>query len=201
MFLDRLSPIYENEIEEWNEVKLELKNEFNNFLWYPSSGYTNSEIFKNFYVILWYNNDMGILRYNKLIKESIEELEQLLRKERDVRIYRRIKVIYLLKKTPNVQLKDISERMEISIQSAKKYWGLYRKGGIENLKLNYKGRIPRLKKEEFEKFKEKAKEGFDSLKGMQEWIKKEFKKELSIKTISYWCKKLGIKKKGADLQI
>ena len=139
---------------------------------------------------------MGILRYNKLIKESVEELEQLLKKERDVRIYRRIQVIYLLKKTPNVQLKDISERMEISIQSAKKYWGLYRKGGIENLKLNYKGRIPRLNKEEFEKFKEKTKEGFDSLKSMQEWIKKEFNKELSIKTISYWCKKLGIKKKG-----
>ena len=139
---------------------------------------------------------MGILRYNKLIKESVEELEQLLKKERDVRIYRRIQVIYLLKKTPNVQLKDISERMGISIQSAKKYWGLYRKGGIENLKLNYKGRIPRLNKEEFEKFKEKTKEGFDSLKSMQEWIKKEFNKELSIKTISYWCKKLGIKKKG-----
>ena len=139
---------------------------------------------------------MGILRYDKLIKESVEELEELLRKERDVRIYRRIKVIYLLKKTPNVQLKDISERMEISIQSVKKYWGLYRKGGIENLKLNYKGRIPRLNKEEFEKFKEKAKEGFDSLKSMQEWIKREFNKELSIKTISYWCKKLGIKKKG-----
>ena len=66
---------------------------------------------------------MGILRYNKLIKESVEELEQLLKKERDVRIYRRIQVIYLLKKTPNVQLKDISERMGISIQSAKKYWG------------------------------------------------------------------------------
>ena len=139
---------------------------------------------------------MGILRYNKLIKESVEELEQLLKKERDVRIYRRIKVIYLLKKTPNVQLKDISERMGISIQSVKKYWGLYRKGGIENLKLNYKGRIPRLSKEEFEKFKEKAKEGFNSLKSMQEWIKRELNKELSIKTISYWCKKLGIKKKG-----
>jgi hypothetical protein len=35
---------------------------------------------------------------------------------------------------------------------------------------------------------------------MQEWIREEFNKELSIKTISYWCKKLGIKKK-ADLQI
>ena len=139
---------------------------------------------------------MGILKYNKLIKESIEELEALLKKEKDVRVYKRIKVIYLLKKTPNIQLKDVSVKMDISIQSVKKYWGLYKKGGIKNLKLKYKGRIPRLKKEEFEKFKEKAKEGFDSLKSMQEWIKKELNKELSIKTISYWCKKLGIKKKG-----
>ncbi|GAB6044436.1 helix-turn-helix domain-containing protein [Caminibacter profundus] len=139
---------------------------------------------------------MRVVKYKELIKESVEELEELLRKEKDERIYKRIKVIYLLKKTPNIQLKDVSEKLDISIQSVKKYWGLYRRGGIENLKLNYKGRIPRLNKEEFEKFKEKAKEGFDSLKSMQEWIKKEYNKELSIKTISYWCKKLGIKKKG-----
>ena len=139
---------------------------------------------------------MGILRYDRLIKESKEELEELLKKERDVRVYRRIKVIYLLKKTPKIQLKDVSEKLDINVQTVKKYWGLYKKGGIENLKLKYKGRIPRLNKEEFEKFKEKAKEGFDSLKSMQEWIKEEFNKELSIKTISYWCKKLGIKKKG-----
>ncbi len=48
---------------------------------------------------------MGILKYDKLIKESIEELESLLKKEKDVRIYTRIKVIYLLKKTPNIKLK------------------------------------------------------------------------------------------------
>ena len=143
---------------------------------------------------------MRVVKYNQLIKESVEELEALLRKEKDVRINRRIKVIYLLKKTPKIQLKDVSEKLDISIQSVKKYWGLYKKGGIENLKLNYKGRIPRLSQEEFERFKEKAKEGFESLKTMQEWIKEEFNKELSIKTISYWCKKLGIKKK-ADLQI
>ena len=139
---------------------------------------------------------MGILRYEKLIKESVEELEELLKKEKDARIYRRLRVIYLLKTIPKVQLKEVSEKVGISIQSAKKYWGLYRKGGIKNLKLNYKGRIPRLNKEELEKFKEKAKEGFESLETMRKWIKKEFNKELSIKTISYWCKKLSIKKKG-----
>jgi len=45
---------------------------------------------------------MGILRYDRLIKESKEELEELLKKERDVRVHRRIKVIYLLKKTPKI---------------------------------------------------------------------------------------------------
>jgi predicted transcriptional regulator len=64
---------------------------------------------------------MGILRYNELIKESKEELEYLLKKERDVRVYRRIRVIYLLKITPKIQLKEVSKRMEISIQSVKKY--------------------------------------------------------------------------------
>jgi len=134
---------------------------------------------------------MRVVKYDKLIKTSEEELEGVLKKE---------KVISLLKKTSNIQLKDISEKLDISIQSVKKYWRLYKKEGIENLKLNYKWKISRLNKEEFDKFKEKAKEEFVNLKSMQEWIKKEFNKELSIKTIGYWCKKLGIKKR-ADFQI
>ncbi len=67
---------------------------------------------------------MRVVNYDKLIKESVEEL---LKKEKDIIIYRRIRVIYLLKKTPNIQLKDVSEKLDISIQSAKKYWKLYKK--------------------------------------------------------------------------
>ena len=131
-----------------------------------------------------------------LIKESVEELEKLLKKEKDARVYRRIRVIYLIKTMENPKLQEIAEKVGIVKKTAFEYWDWYKKGGIENLKIKYKGRKPRLNKEELEKFKEKAKEGFDSLKSMQEWIKREFNKELSIKTISYWCKKLGIKKKG-----
>jgi hypothetical protein len=36
---------------------------------------------------LWYNINMGIIKYDKLIKESVEELEELLKKEKDARIY------------------------------------------------------------------------------------------------------------------
>jgi transposase len=120
----------------------------------------------------------------------------LLRKEKDARVYRRIRVIYLIKTMEKPTLKKVAEKVGIVKKTAFDYWDWYKKGGIDNLKLKYKGRRPRLSKEEFEKFKEKAKEGFESLKSMQEWIKEEFNKELSVKMISYWCKKLGIKKKG-----
>ena len=139
---------------------------------------------------------MGRKLDKELIKESVEELEELLRKEKDARVYRRIRVIYLIKTMENPTLQKIAEKVGIVKKTAFEYWDWYKKGGIENLKLKYKGRVPRLSKEEFERFKEKSKEGFESLKEMQEWIKEEFNKDLSIKTISYWCKKLGIKKKG-----
>ena len=137
---------------------------------------------------------MGRKLNKEIIKESVEELEELLRKEKDARVYRRIRVIYLIKTIENPKLEEIAEKVGIVKKTAFEYWDWYKKGGVENLKLKYKGRKARLNKEEFERFKERAKEGFDSLKTMQEWIKKDFNKELSIKTISYWCKKLGIKK-------
>ena len=139
---------------------------------------------------------MGRKLNKGLIKESVEELEKLLKKERDARVYRRIRVIYLIKTMENPKLEEIANQVGIVKKTAFEYWNWYKKGGIENLKLKYKGRIPRLSKEEIEQLKEKAKEGFDSLKSIQEWIREEFNKELSIKIISYWCKKLGIKKKG-----
>ena len=64
---------------------------------------------------------MKVVKYDELIKETKEELEELLKKERDVRIY----MIYLLKTSPNIQLKDVSEKLAISIQSVKKYLETY----------------------------------------------------------------------------
>jgi len=139
---------------------------------------------------------MGRKLDKSLIKESKEQLEQLLKKEKDVRVYKRIRVIYLIKTMDNPKLQEIAQIVGIVKKTAFEYWDWYKKGGIDNLKLKYKGRIPRLNKEDIKKLKEKAKEGFSSLKSIQKWIREELKKELSIKTISYWCKKLGIKKKG-----
>jgi len=139
---------------------------------------------------------MRVVEYRKEIRESEEELRKMLKKEKDARVYMRIKTIYLLKTMPKATVKKVAEKLDINENTVKKYIKLYREEGIENLRLKYKGRIARLSKEEFEKFKERNKEGFNSLKEMKKWIREEFNKELSIKTISYWCKKLGIKKKG-----
>ena len=137
------------------------------------------------------------VKYKEIIRENVEELEELLKKEKDIRKYRKIKSIYLLKTLPNATLGEVADKLDLKYQTIKQYWREYREGGIDRVKtLQYKGRIPRLREEEFDEFKERSKEGFGSLKEMQEWIREEFNKELSIKTISYWCKKLGIKKKG-----
>ena len=72
----------------------------------------------------------------------------MLKKERDVRVYRRIKVIYLIKTLDNPKLKEIAKKVGIVKKTAFEYWDWYKKGGIENLKLKYKGRKPKLSKEE-----------------------------------------------------
>ena len=64
--------------------------------------------------------------------------------------------------------KEIKDKVGIVKKTAFEYWDWYKKGGIKNLKLKYKRRKAKLSKEEFEKFKEKAKEVFESLKSMQE---------------------------------
>ena len=83
------------------------------------------------------------VEYSKIIKESAEELEKLLKKEKDVRKYRKIKVIYLLKTISNATLSKVEEILDLKYQRVKQYWREYREGGIEKVKtLQYKGRIP-----------------------------------------------------------
>jgi|GEM_PF-6119352 len=143
---------------------------------------------------------MGRKIDKSLIRESLEELKQILEREKDIRVKRRIKVIYLLKSLPNVRLKEVAQIIGVSLETVKKYWRLYKIGGIGNLKLKHRGRIPILTKRELGKLKERAKEGFESLKEIQEWIEEEFEKKISIKSVSRICKKLGIKKQKGIFQ-
>ena len=88
---------------------------------------------------------MGRKLDKELIKESVKELEELLKKEKDARVYRRIRVIYLIKTMENLTLQKIAEKIGIVKKTAFEYWDWYKKERIENLKLKYKGRVHRLR--------------------------------------------------------
>jgi hypothetical protein len=60
-----------------------------------------------------------------MIKESEEELRELLRKEKDARVYRRIRVIYLIKTMKNPTLKKVAEKVDIVKKTAFDYWNWY----------------------------------------------------------------------------
>jgi hypothetical protein len=56
---------------------------------------------------------MGRKLDRSIIKESEEELKELLRKEKDARVYRRIRVIYLIKTMEKPTLKKVAEKVGI----------------------------------------------------------------------------------------
>ena len=68
---------------------------------------------------------MGRKLNKGLIKESVEELEKLLKKDRDARVYRRIRVIYLIKTMENPNLEDIANQIGIVKKTAFEYWDWY----------------------------------------------------------------------------
>lgn len=121
---------------------------------------------------------MREVKYAKTIKKCAEELKRLLKQEKDIRIYRKIKPTYLLKTIENVTWKEAAEKLELSIQAAK-----------DVIIRGYN-----IKERRVETFKERLKDGFDTLKEMQEWIREKFDKELSTKTRSKWCRKTWNKK-------
>jgi len=64
---------------------------------------------------------MRVIEYRKEIRESEEELRKMLKKEKDARIYMRIKTIYLLKTMPKATVKKVVEKLDINENTVKKY--------------------------------------------------------------------------------
>jgi thermostable 8-oxoguanine DNA glycosylase len=62
-----------------------------------------------------------------IIKESEERLRELLRQEKDARVYKR-RVIYLIKTMEKPTLKKVAKKVGI-VKTAFDYWDWYKKGG------------------------------------------------------------------------
>ena len=140
------------------------------------------------------------------VKESLIELRNHLKNAIPM-IQPRIKMLILMKKSGEKALskRDLMESLGVSSQSIQDWRSAYKTGGIELLMSNGRkgksGKPSVFTKEEHIKLEQKLRDPKNGLAGsveLQEWIEKEFKKELKYNTIlKYAIKNFGSKVKVA----
>lgn len=88
---------------------------------------------------------MRTINYKELIKESVEELVVIEKKENRGRTRDRIKLLRLLRSGQYSTLKEVSKVIGITYQSGKNLLNTYKTQGIEGTtRWNYKGKTPRV---------------------------------------------------------
>lgn len=140
------------------------------------------------------------------VKESLSELRSHLKSAIPM-IQPRIKMLILMKKSADkaISKRDLMESLGVSSQSIQDWRTAYKTGGIESLMSNGRkgksGKPSIFTKEEHIKLELKLKDPKNGLAGyveLQEWVKKEFKKEVKYNTIlKYSIKNFGSKVKVA----
>jgi transposase len=92
---------------------------------------------------------MRTINYKELIKESVEELVVIEKKENRGRTRDRIKLLRLLKSGQYSTLKEVSKVIGITYQSGKNLLNTYKIQRIEGVtKWKYKGKTPRVSYEQ-----------------------------------------------------
>lgn len=138
------------------------------------------------------------------VKESIRELRGLLKASSPL-IQPRIKLLIAMKKSgeTGISKRCLIEEIGVSGQSIHTWRTNYKNGGLKSLvshkKIGFKPRTFTTK--EHAKIEKKLKESENGLRGfkeLQEWIIKEFKKEVKYNTVlKYTIKHFGAKVKVA----
>jgi transposase len=138
------------------------------------------------------------------IKESIKELRNLQKKSIPM-ISNRIRVLIEFKKYESVGIskRDVAAIVGVNHNSVQTWRSMYLSGGIEAV-LSYQkhtGRTPILSKEEHQKIEDKLKDPDNGLRGfveLQDWVEKEFEKEIQYNTLFKYTKRhFGAKVKVA----
>ena len=117
------------------------------------------------------------------------ELNKRLQRERDSKIWRRLKCIDLKQK--GHKHKEIAKFLDVTIDTITDWLFLFNEGGFEELcKLNYDGRRVSMLEKHKKKIKEKIdKDVIPTVKFLQHWLKKEFAIEIEHSWLSRWLKK------------
>jgi len=102
-------------------------------------------------------------RKEKIIKESKEELQRMLKKVKRKEEYVRLKMLVLFKERPKMSYKEASELIGYSDRQLKRWWKKYKEGGIEGLlEIKKRGRkegVSEEKKRAVEDLKEEIRKG------------------------------------------
>ena len=136
------------------------------------------------------------------MEASVIEMEALMKKEKDRRMFERYQTIYLHLKGKNAQ--EIAEIIGRTERTVYKYMRAYREAGVDGLQMNYSPGAPeRLTKEQQEQLKHTIvsfvphEVGFLSkyswtLHLISEYIKREFGHTYSLRGISKMVHRLGL---------
>lgn len=139
---------------------------------------------------------MKVIDYQSEIKESVEELRNLEKKQQSAKLLRRVQFIRLLKNGEFKHAKKCAQFLGLEEKQGYEWWKKYHREGLNvYLTLNYQANAKKLKESEEAILLEQAKVGFSSQKEAKEYIYQEFGVEYTQQGVSDLFERLKIKKK------
>jgi transposase len=132
----------------------------------------------------------GVVRIE--IRETIEELTTLMRKEKDVLRHEKLQVLYWLKTKTVDSVLSAAVRLGKHRTTIQRWLSSYRKGGIEELLLQKprSGRPRIMNSETVERLSKELSEpeGFSSYKEVHEWLTNCCEVKVAYRTVHQWTR-------------
>ena len=137
------------------------------------------------------------LSYPEEIKESVEELRQIEKRQKKALFRDRVRYIRLLKSGEAQSQKAASSCIGGKVRQGQRNWRMYREGGMEGLlRPPRPGRPPKLKPHEEKELKVRLKGGgIQFLHGAVAHVKGQYKQDFSLVGMHYLFKRMKVKKK------
>jgi transposase len=139
------------------------------------------------------------MNYDNLIREDLEKLKQIGKKQKLVRNEKRIQFLILLKSGQAATQKEAGRQVEWKLRQSQKIWRKYRESGIEGVleKTERRG-FGKLSSEQISSLNRYLHQfGASSLAEIQQYLKESFGVKYTIGGVSNLCLRLRVKLKTA----
>jgi len=139
------------------------------------------------------------MKYDELIKESLEELSEIEKKQKLVQFEKRVRFLILLKSREATTQKESGSRVGWKQRQSQKIWQIYRQAGLAAvLKASDKRGFGKLSSVQISRLNEYLREfGARSLAEIQQYLQESFGVRYTIGGLSDLCVRLRIKLKTA----